>query len=136
MPLDKFGPFTVNSIHRSRPSEGKIMKTGPAVVSLGIFLGTILLCHSVQGGVYTQTYLGNATGDSTVVSEGTLMMSGNVGTDINVTFTRGGTDSATMNDYLVLFLDTTAGGFSSTASFTDRSSASRAAISGYNGNRR
>ena len=55
------------------------------------------------------------------------------GTDWVFTLTKGG---AAFNDALVLYFDTTTGGFTTTSSFTDTNDYLRKAVSGYNGSAR
>src|SRR5437588_258204 len=93
--------------------------------------------HNALGALYSQTYYGNGVQPTTqIVSEGTLTLSGSAGGAINVNFTRGGVYNGAMNYNLVLFLDTTPGGFNSTASLTDYSGPMQSAISGYSGSSR
>lgn len=74
-------------------------------------------------------YTGNGnTGFGDVIGNGSLELT-SVGTDINATLTIGAGD---LNDALVLYLDTTAGGFATTSTFDDNSDGLRQAISGLN----
>jgi hypothetical protein len=79
------------------------------------------------------TYAGN--GNSAwggPVGLGTLALTSD-GTTLNVTLNRG---PGTLNDALVIYIDSVAGGFTDTAGFTDTGDGARTAISGYNGSSR
>jgi MYXO-CTERM domain-containing protein len=78
-------------------------------------------------------YSGNGnTGFGGTIGVGSLTLSDD-GTTISGTVTRG---SANFNDVLVLYIDSTAGGFTGTSSFSDAGDGLRTAISGYNGSSR
>ena len=91
-----------------------------------------LTAFSLTASAALVTYPGIVSGspDSYIVSQGTLTLSGTAGSAINFNFTRGGADSATMGNYLVLFLDTQAGGYNSTVNFTPNGNDAQRAISG------
>lgn len=113
------------------------MKTRRQVALLVSFVLLPLLLQTVSGAMYSQSYYGNGVQPTTeIVSEGTLTMSGSAGGAINVNFTRGGVDNGAMNYNLVLFLDTTSGGFNNTGGFNDYSGPMQSAISGYDGSHR
>jgi hypothetical protein len=77
-----------------------------------------------------QTYSGNgATGFGGPVGTGSLSISDSAG-GMTITLNRG---AGSLNDDLVLYLDTQAGGFSDTSSFSDNGDGGRTAISGFNG---
>ena len=84
------------------------------------------LCLSAQA----TTYLGN--GNTTwggAVGSGTLNLTDD-GTTLNLTLTKG---PGNLNDALVIYVDSVAGGFSDTSGFTDTGDGARSAISGFNG---
>ncbi len=98
---------------------------------LAVAVAALALCPNTRGAM--QTYYGTANGGITSgkISDGTLQLSGTVGSSISFTFNRGTT--APMDGYLVLFLDSTAGGYANTTSFTDVGEGPRSAITGYAG---
>jgi hypothetical protein len=79
------------------------------------------------------TYNGNGSADfGGVVGTGSLTLTDN-GTTISGTVTRG---AGNFNDVYVIFISSTAGGFSDTSGFTDAGDDLRRAISGYDGGNR
>ncbi len=84
------------------------------------------LTSSVQGAV---SYPGNgATGFGGAVGNGSVLIS-DTATSMTVTFNRG---TGNIDNDLVLYLDTQAGGFSDTSTFSDAADGGRTAISGFN----
>lgn len=76
------------------------------------------------------TYNGNgATGFGGSVGIGSVLITDSLA-GMNITFNRGG---GTMDNDLVLYLDTQPGGFADTSTFGDNADGGRSAISGYNG---
>ena len=89
-----------------------------------LFLSALLLLAAWS--VSAEEYHGNGdTSSGGAIGNGTLTLSDD-GTNISGTLTVGGS----MNDVLVLYLQTGPGGFTSTAGFNDQSDACRQAISG------
>lgn len=90
------------------------------------FSAATLLCF-VAPLLQADTYLGNGgTGFGGPLGTGSLSLSDN-GTTISGTFTRG---SGNHNDMLVLYIDSVAGGFSTTSLFNDQADQLRRSISG------
>ena len=85
-----------------------------------------LLALSV--GAHASLYSGNGNNDwGGAVGSGSLSVTDD-GANITFSFTRG---PATLDNVLVLYLDTVAGGFSDTSPFNDDGDGARSAISGY-----
>ena len=98
------------------------MNTAAKLIAISIFAGTL----SVQAAVYP----GNGkTGFGGPVGQGSLSLSDD-GTTISGTLTKGPNG---FNDILVLYIDSTVGGFSSTSGFADANDELRAGISGFDG---
>lgn len=96
----------------------------------GIYIGIAIAALSLSANAAMQTYNGLGNGATTgPIVGGNLQISGNVGTDISFTYNRG-QGSLTAGRFVVLFLDSTAGGYGNTASFTDIGINGRSAISG------
>jgi hypothetical protein len=101
----------------------KALKLVLAVALFGIFL------TSAPAALYTgngDTSFGGAVGS------GSLNVADN-GTTLSFQFNRGG---GSLNDALVIFIDSTSGGFGSTAGFNDQADGLRHAISGVSGGNR
>ena len=79
----------------------------------------------------TNTFSGNGnTGFGGVVGNSSLQIVSLADGTLNFTWTRGSSD---FNDALVLYIDSTSGGFADTLSFNDQGDALRSAISGASG---
>src|SRR6478752_4289382 len=79
---------------------------------------------------HSATYSGNGSLDfGGPVGTGTLSLSDN-GTTISGTLTKG---SGSLNDSLVIYIDSTAGGFADTSGFADANDGLRKSISGFDG---
>jgi hypothetical protein len=87
------------------------------------------LCLSAQGATYSGN--GISTWDG-AVGLGSLNLTDD-GTTLNLTLTKGPGD---LNDTLVIYVDSVAGGFSDTSGFTDTGDGARTAISGFDGSDR
>lgn len=100
----------------------------------------IALSLSAQAATVTSTYNGNGKSDfDGAVGNGMLELSSD-GTTLTGTITNGNPTSG-FNDTLVIYIDSVAGGFTTTSGFTDSGSPAasdnlRASISGYNGTTR
>lgn len=82
---------------------------------------------------YADVYTGNGnTGFGGGIGNGSLELTSD-GTNVAGTFTKG---AGGFDNTLVLYLDTTAGGFTDTSTFSDQSDTLRKAISGLNGSNR
>jgi hypothetical protein len=97
------------------------------VFSIGCLVAaSVVFMADCQG----QLISGNgATGFGGTVGNGTINFT-NDGTTLNATFTRGG---GNLNDAVVLYIDSVAGGFNNTSSFTDFGDPLRTAITGNSG---
>ena len=85
---------------------------------------------AASGGFAQTTYNGNGgTGFGGAVGNGSVTIS-DTSSSLTVTFNRG--LSGNMDNDLVLYLDTQAGGFSDTSQFSDTADGGRTAISGFN----
>jgi hypothetical protein len=94
-----------------------ILAVAAALISLGL---------SAQAA----DYLGNGNNAwGGAVGLGTLSLTDD-GTTLNVTLTKGPGD---LNDALVIYIDSVAGGYTDTSTFTDSGDGARTAISGFNG---
>jgi len=98
------------------------MKTKQLVAIAAVALA-VWTCHAA-------TYSGNGnTGFGGAVGQGSLQLTDN-GTTLFGTFTKG---SGNFNDALVIYIDSVAGGVSTTQNFTDGADGLRRAISGFDG---
>ncbi|MFL6515674.1 MAG: PEP-CTERM sorting domain-containing protein [Chthoniobacterales bacterium] len=101
-------------------------------------LATLLVCLTASAAV-AQTYTGNGqTGFGGPVGLGTLSFSDNGSGTVTGTLTNGNTGVG-LNDVFVMYIDTTAGGFSDTSTFTDTGAGGdnlRKGISGFDGTNR
>jgi len=116
--------FTRNGILAGavRPSMRKLRYAAPVVAALA-GLGFAASSHAAA------TYNGNgATGFGGVLGNGSLSVSDD-GT--NITFTLNPSGTFNSND-VVLYIDSTTGGFADTSTFSDNADAGREAISGFN----
>lgn len=92
-----------------------------------LLLTLLLLSGTISS--FATTYPGNGNSSfGSPVGNGSLSIT-NDGANINFVFTRGG---GNMNDVMVIYIDSKAGGYNTTANFTDNADGSREAISGYN----
>jgi hypothetical protein len=94
-----------------------------------------LIATLSAGSAMAALYSGNGEtgyGGVAPVGQGTLGLTDN-GTRVFGTFTKGPGD---LVDILVIFIDSTAGGFGSTANFTDHAGTLQTATSGFNGSSR
>src|SRR4051812_6227825 len=90
------------------------------------------LCVVSASAAMATTYPGNgATGFGGTLGAGSLTLTDN-GTTISGTLTTGGA----FNDTVVLYIDSTAGGATSTAGFTDTADGGRKSISAFDGTNR
>lgn len=111
-----------------RPS---LAPTALARLRTGLFAVGLALAVVVPSSA--QTYNGNGgTGFGGTVGQGTLTISDN-GTTLTGTISRG---PSNFNDQLVIYIDSTAGGFGDTNSFGDSADGLRQSISGFNGTSR
>jgi len=94
------------------------------------YLSQTIACAALMlssGQIFADTYLGNGgTGFGGPLGTGSLSLSDN-GTTVSGLFTRGGGNH---NDMLVIYIDSIAGGFSTTSGFNDQNDDHRRAISG------
>src|SRR5262249_16879524 len=89
-----------------------------------------LICVSFSIPAHSASYSGNGNADfGGAIGGGTLTLTDN-GTIITGTVTRG---KGTLNDVLVLYIDSVPGGFTDTADFADDADGLRKAISGFSG---
>jgi hypothetical protein len=94
-----------------------------------ILILSVITSFTLAASVQAQTYLGNgATGFGGPVGNGSVSIS-DTANSMTITFNVG---TGTMDNDLVLYLNTQAGGFSDTSSFHDAADGGRTAISGYN----
>ena len=93
---------------------------------LSLLALSVCLSSSLSAAIFTGN--GN-TGFGDVLGNGSLTFT-HSGDIVSGTLTKGAGD---LNDSLVIYLDTTAGGFNSTSTFDDTADALRQAISGFNG---
>ncbi|HZQ45416.1 MAG TPA: PEP-CTERM sorting domain-containing protein [Verrucomicrobiae bacterium] len=94
----------------------------------GLLIPTIAMAICSTAGA--TSYSGNgATGFGGSVGTGSVSITDSLA-GMNITFNRG---SGTMDNDLVLYLDTQSGGFGDTSLFSDNGDPGRTAISGYNG---
>ena len=109
-----------------------VMKTTTKPTSITSYIaafaaGALLLCSF---NAYATNYPGNGIGGwGGSVSKGTLSVTDD-GTNITFSLQRG---SGTLDNALVIYIDTGAGGFADTSGFTDTGDGGRIAVSGYNG---
>jgi hypothetical protein len=94
-----------------------------SLLAAGLAVGSV--ATSADAALYTGN---SATGFNGAVGNGTLDIVSD-GTNLTITFDQ----AASLNDVLVLYFDTVAGGFSNTSTFTDSSDGGRRAVSGFNG---
>ncbi|MBX3427199.1 MAG: hypothetical protein KF688_16090 [Pirellulales bacterium] len=93
---------------------------------------SVVACTLVLAGsqiAFGTLYSGNGNSGFGGTVGGSSLVITDDGVNVYFSFSRGG---GNLNDALVLYLDTTAGGFSSTSSFTDSGDGLRNAISGTN----
>ena len=96
--------------------------------SVAVGLGLIVSLSGARGAL--STYNGNgSTSFGGAVGTGSLTLTDN-GTTLSGTFTRGTGGNGTFTDYLVIYIDSTLGGYSTTSGFTDYGSGLRKAVSG------
>jgi hypothetical protein len=99
---------------------------------LGLFVAACLSMFASQKSDAAIVFNGNGNGASGfggTVGGGSLSIDDD-GTNLNFTFTRGGSN---LDNALVLYFDSEAGGFNSTTTFTDVADGLRTAITGRNG---
>jgi hypothetical protein len=95
-----------------------------------LILFTILSCAASALSLQAATYSGNGdSGFGGPVGQGSLTLTDN-GTTVSGTFTKGPNG---MNDSLVVYLDSQAGGFADTSGFADGADGLRKSISGFDG---
>ncbi len=88
----------------------------------------------IGSGEYVGGFSGINSGFGNVIGSGsTLYVDSSITGLLNFGLTRG---SGSFNDAMVIYVDSTAGGFSGTGGFTDTADAGRRAISGFDGTRR
>jgi hypothetical protein len=92
--------------------------------SIAITFSLFLMHYASPAALFTGNGSGSGGG---AVGNGTLSLTDN-GTTMSGTFTKG--TSGNFNDVLVIFVDSQSGGFTSTSSFSDTSTAMRRAICG------
>jgi len=104
----------------------------PAAVWLFLLIG-FMAASRLSGATYYnfQDYHGNTVSDG-VVGKGTLQFSNSLGT-VRGNFIKGG---GSFMDFLVLFIDSTAGGFDGTRYFNESDGSVQTAVSGYYGTKR
>ena len=96
---------------------------------VAVGLGLIVSWNGARGALYN----GNgSTSFGGAVGTGSLTLTDN-GTTVSGTLTRGTGGSGTFTDFLVIYIDSKSGGFSSTSGFTDYGSLLRKAVSGADG---
>jgi hypothetical protein len=107
------------------------MKTNQKKLSVSLGLITCLLtASSLAGQTASQTYSGNGnSGFGGAIGQGSLQIVNTPDGTLDFTLTRGLGD---LNDSFVIYIDSLAGGFSNTGTFTDQEDDLRRAIS--NGN--
>jgi len=94
--------------------------------SVAVGLGLIVSLNGARGALYN----GNgSTSFGGAVGTGSLTLTDN-GTTVSATFSRGTGGNGTFTDYLVIYIDSTLGGYSTTSGFTDYGSGLRKAVSG------
>lgn len=92
-------------------------------------IGTATRNGSITPGEYVGGFAGVNSGFGNVIgSNSTLFVDSSLTGNLNFGFQRG---SGAFNDVIVLYIDSQAGGFSTTANFTDRGDPGRRAISGF-----
>ena len=96
---------------------------------LAVGLGLFVSLNGAEGALYN----GNgSTSFGGAVGTGSLTLSDN-GTTVSGTFTRGTGGGGSFTDFLVIYIDSKSGGFSTTSGFTDYGSLLRKAVSGADG---
>ncbi len=107
------------------------MKTRFAAILL--FAGFALF-NSACLGAFDMTFYGNPNAgyNFNMLSGGSLHLTSGSSDSISATFTRGGSDSSQLNDNVVFFIDSQAGGFANSGTFTGSGNLGQAAA-GFNG---